>query len=273
MSAGDVGDRPSARCAPDRAAAAAAPAPAAGRGCGRAREDGGPSRGRASTRAAPPSSAATSPTVAIPRRRSFAAVTGPTPQSRSTGSGWRNASSPSGAHDEQAVGLGHAARHLGQELRPRDADGDRQTDPLAHVAPQPHRDLDGRAGDPLPCRARRGTPRRSRAPRRADVVSSNTANTALLASEYACMRGRDHDRLRAQPPGLPARPSPSGCRTPWPRSWPRARPRRRRSPGGRADGDRPVARPTRRTRRASACRIVAPVDHEHMFAYPTPPWN
>ena len=36
------------------------------------------------------------------------AVTGPTPQSRSTGSGCRNSSSPSGGTDEQPVGLGDA---------------------------------------------------------------------------------------------------------------------------------------------------------------------
>ena len=72
-----------------------------------------------------------------------------------------------GRHDEQPVGLGDAARDLGQELRPRDADRDRQADPLAHVAPQPRGDVDRRAGDPLHPARRRGTPRRSRAPRRA----------------------------------------------------------------------------------------------------------
>ena len=40
-------------------------------------------------------------------------------------------------HHQQAVGLRRAARHLGQELRPRDADGDRQADPLAHLVAQP----------------------------------------------------------------------------------------------------------------------------------------
>ena len=36
-------------------------------------------------------------------------------------------------HQEQAVGLGHPARNLRQELRPRDPDRDRQTDPFADV--------------------------------------------------------------------------------------------------------------------------------------------
>jgi len=40
-----------------------------------------------------------------------------------------------GRHHEQTVGLGHAARHLRQELRPRDPDRDRQPDSLANLAP------------------------------------------------------------------------------------------------------------------------------------------
>ena len=75
---------------------------------------------------------ATWPTVAIPRAWSFAAVTGPTPHSRSTGSGCRNASSPSGGDDQQPVRLRHPARDLRQELRPRHPDGDRQPDAVAH---------------------------------------------------------------------------------------------------------------------------------------------
>ena len=60
---------------------------------------------------------ATSPTVVIARSPSLAAVTGPTPHSRPTGSGWRKASSSSGSHDQEAVRLGDRAGHLGQELR------------------------------------------------------------------------------------------------------------------------------------------------------------
>jgi hypothetical protein len=51
-------------------------------------------------------------------------------------------------HHEQAIGLGHAAGHLGEELRPRHPDGDRQADALEHVAPQPDGDLHRRARDP-----------------------------------------------------------------------------------------------------------------------------
>ena len=50
-------------------------------------------------------SSATWPTFVIPRPRSLRAVTCPTPQSRSTGSGWRNASSPSGGTTSRPSGF------------------------------------------------------------------------------------------------------------------------------------------------------------------------
>src|SRR6476469_7791337 len=53
-----------------------------------------------------------------------------------------------GRYHEQAVRLRNAARHLREELRPRDADGDRQADALANVAPQPGSDLARTAGQP-----------------------------------------------------------------------------------------------------------------------------
>ena len=52
-----------------------------------------------------------------------------------------------GRHHQQAVGLGHGARDLRQELGAGDADGDRQTDLLADPPPQPDRDLDRGPGD------------------------------------------------------------------------------------------------------------------------------
>ena len=54
-----------------------------------------------------------------------------------------------GRDDEQAVGLRDAARNLGEELRARDANGDREADPLAHLAPQARSDLFRRACEPL----------------------------------------------------------------------------------------------------------------------------
>ncbi len=49
--------------------------------------------------------------------------------------------------DEQAIRLRDAARNLGEELRARDPDRDREPDPLAHVASQARGDLGRRAGD------------------------------------------------------------------------------------------------------------------------------
>ena len=89
---------------------------------------------------------------------------------------------PLGRDDEQPVGLRDAARDLGEELRPRDADRDRETDALAHVPTQPRRDLGRRSRRSAAC------PRTSRnassieSPSTSGVASSNTANIALLAS-------------------------------------------------------------------------------------------
>jgi hypothetical protein len=48
-------------------------------------------------------------------------------------------------HEEQAIRLRDGARHLGEELRPRDPDGDREPDPLAHLVTETASDLDRRA--------------------------------------------------------------------------------------------------------------------------------
>ena len=75
------------------------------RGCAPARGGAGRRRGPSSATSAVSPSCATSPTVVIPRSCSLLAVTGPTPHSRSTGSGWRNASSPSGGTTSRPSGL------------------------------------------------------------------------------------------------------------------------------------------------------------------------
>ena len=86
-----------------------------------------------------------------------------------------------GRHHEQAVGLGDAARNLGEELRPRHPDRNREADPFADVAPQALGDLD-RGPDSL------RIPRTSRnassieRPSTSGLASSNTRNIALLAS-------------------------------------------------------------------------------------------
>ena len=108
-----------------------------------------------------------------------------------------------GRHHQQAVGLGAGARHLGEELRAGDADGDGEAHLVAHGR--------GAAGR----RSRRGAGVRRRPPtsRNASsmempstsgVVRSNTANTARLASAYAVHPGLDHHGVGAQQAGLAA---------------------------------------------------------------------
>ena len=171
-----------------------------------------------------------------------------------------------GRHHQQAVGLGHAARHLGEELRPGHADRDGQADPLADLAPQPHGDLGRRARDPPQPARRRGTPRRSTAPRpAASCLRTPRTPPCSPRSRPTCAA---RPRSPAGTGGGPAlRPSPCGRRTPWPRSWPPAR--------------RP---PPTITGRPAQARIVSLLDrrvervevgvqdrrlplHEHMFPY------
>ena len=93
-----------------------------------------------------------------------------------------------GRDDEQPVRLRDPAGHLGEELRPRDADGDGQPDALAHGGAQPHRDLRGRARDPLhPAHVEEGLV--DRQPLDDGRGSSKTANSPRLASVYAEKRG------------------------------------------------------------------------------------
>ena len=176
------GDRGRARAASRSSAAGGRPAPAAGRGCGRARGGAAPTPGPSSATSAASASRATSPTVAIPRACSLPAVTGPTPQSRSTGSGWRNASSPSGGTTSSPSGFATPLATLARNFvratptvigRPTRSRTSRRSRTAISA---------GVPGDPLHARARRGTPRRSTCPSTSGVVSSKTRNIALLAS-------------------------------------------------------------------------------------------
>ena len=108
-----------------------------------------------------------------------------------------------GRHDEQAVGLGHAACHLGQELRPRHPDGDGQADPLADGPPQPGRDLDGRARDPAhPAHVEKRLVDRQPLDQRGGVLEHPVDRPARLG---VCRHPRPHDdRLRAQAAGIRA---------------------------------------------------------------------
>jgi hypothetical protein len=126
--------------------------------------------------------AATSATVAIPRDRSLADVTGPTPQRRSTGSGCRNASSRSGGTTRSPSGLATALATLARNFV--------RATPTVMGSPTSWRTVRRRraaisAGVP----ARRRRPPTSRnasstdSPSTSGVVCSKTANTALLACE------------------------------------------------------------------------------------------
>ena len=99
----------------------------------------------ACARATSPSSAAQPRGVAArqvadrarcPRPRSRASATGPTPQSRPTGSGSRNARTSSGDTSQQAVGLRDVARDLRDHLHRRDPDRDGEPGLGAHRAAQ-----------------------------------------------------------------------------------------------------------------------------------------
>ena len=106
-------------------------------------------------------------------------------------------------HVEQAVRLGERARHLGEELRARDADADRQPDPLADRAPQAHRNLDGRAGDRLhPASVEERLVDRQPLDERRHVVEDRVE---ILARLRVCRHSRrDDDRLGAEPARFPA---------------------------------------------------------------------
>ena len=108
-------------------------------------------------------------------------MTGPTPHSVSTGSGCRKLSSPSGGTTSRPSGLATPLAHLGQELGARHPDGDRQADPLEHLRAQSGGDLGRCAGDP-PQAADVEERLVDRQPSTSGVVSSNTSNTAWLAS-------------------------------------------------------------------------------------------
>jgi hypothetical protein len=106
-------------------------------------------------------------------------------------------------HDQQPVGLRDGAGDLGQELGPRHADRDRQSDLLEHPTPQAHGDLPRRARDPpQPAHVQERLVDRQALDERRRVPEHGEHGLARVG-----VRGhprRDHDRLRAQPPRLRA---------------------------------------------------------------------
>ena len=102
-----------------------------------------------------------------------------------------------GLHDEQAVGLGDAARHFREELRPRHADRDRQADPLADVAPQAHGDRGGTTREPShPAHVEERLVDRHAFDERRRVLEDPVDRLARL--DVGGHPRRDDDRVRAQ---------------------------------------------------------------------------
>ena len=108
-----------------------------------------------------------------------------------------------GWHHQEAVGLGHAARHLGQELGAGHPDGDRQPDPLEDVAAQPHGDVAGGAREaPQPADVEEHLVDRQPFDQRGGVVEHLEHRLAGL--RVGRHPGLDHDGPRAHPAGLGA---------------------------------------------------------------------
>ncbi len=134
-------------------------------------------------------SSATWLTVSIPRSRSRRAVTGPTPQSRSTGSGCRNASSRSGGTTSSPSGLATPLATLARNFV-------RATPTVIGSPTRSRTSRRSRTAISTGVPTLRSIPRTSRnassieRPSTSGEASSNTRKTALLASEYAGMRGR-----------------------------------------------------------------------------------
>ena len=201
----------------DRAAAGGRPAPAAGRGCGRARAGGGPTPARASTTSAPSASARD---LADGRDARARAACRPSPARRPTAArpaaGAGTSSSPSGGTTSRPSGLATPLATLARNLVRATPTVIGRPTSLAHrrAAAAP-RSRSGVPGDPPQPAARRGTPRRSRGPRRAascrrtprtPPCSPRCRPTSAAATTIACghsrracraaHRGADAERLR-----------------------------------------------------------------------------
>ena len=200
--------------------AASCRAPTARRPSGR----GGPSRSRAGrgSRRAPqllarrraeqplqrsPGVCASWPIVVTPIAASLALVAGPTPHISPTGRSCRKASSVRGSMHHQSVGLGDLRADLGEMLRPRDADRDRQAEFLAHPPPDRLRDRRRRAEEMLRAgNIGKGLVDRDPLHQRREVVEDGDRRVAepLVLLEMAA----DEDEVRAKLLRLAARIPP-----------------------------------------------------------------
>jgi hypothetical protein len=108
-----------------------------------------------------------------------------------------------GRHDKEAVGLRHAAGHLGEELRPRDADRDGKPDPLPDVTAQADGDLGRGPGDSFEsAHVEEGLVDREALDERRRIVEDAEHRLARLG--VGGHAGRHDDRMRAETARLPA---------------------------------------------------------------------
>jgi hypothetical protein len=100
-------------------------------------------------------------------------------------------------HGEQPVRLRHGACHLREELRPRDADGDREAHTLANLSPEPACDLNRRAREASHAAhvEERLVDREPLDERRRVVEDSIDRLARLRVGRHP---GTDHDRSRAE---------------------------------------------------------------------------
>ena len=162
-----------------------------------------------------------------------------------------------GGDDDQAVRLCDAAGHLREELRPRHADGDRQSHALAHRGAQAHRDLLRCARDPLhPAHVEEGFVDRQPFDDGRCVLEDGEQRPARF--HVGGEARRDDDRLGAEATRLPSAHGRADAV--------RLRLVARGQHDAAADDDRPAAEPgvvpllDRRKERIRVC-----VQDEHMF--------
>ncbi len=209
-SSADRGLRPSARCDPIERRRRPTCTGRGSRLCASAWRCRPAARPSIRTSAASPNPA-TWPTVVMPWSRSLAAVTSPTPQSRSTGSGCRNSSSPSTGTTSRPSGfatpLATFARNFvratptvtGRPTRSRTSRRSRTAISVGRARDQPQpADVEERLVDRQALDERR---------RVVEHLEQRLARLAVGGHPRA-----DDDRLRAQPASL--RP-PIGVRTPY----------------------------------------------------------
>ena len=196
--------------APGRALAArrssgdgGAAAPAGHPRCSQARADDAPHARPSNAANTGSSTRASSPTVVIPRSRSFAAVTWPTPQTRSTGSGWRKSNSPSGGTTSSPSGFAPALATFARNFVRAMPTLTGNPTSFANGAPKPHRDLDRRAGNQFhAANVEERLVDRQPLDQRRRVVEDGIQSLARLG--VGRHSGRDDDRRRAEPVRLTA---------------------------------------------------------------------